>query len=111
MPKRSGKIRRTTIALTSAATSGRQTGMSASGILGDVADDGRADSQVKKSIVARNRKNQDPKSKRMISKTMQNVRGKKDAHQYVDSKREPTGANVLQDLDPVKCFHEYGTKM
>src|SRR5713101_2089430 len=50
---------------------------------GDVADDGRPYSEIKKAVIPGDREDQDPDAKRGIPKPVQNERGKENAHQNI----------------------------
>src|ERR1035438_8781168 len=54
-----------------------------SGVLGNIPDKGRANTEVKDAIVAGQRKHQNPKTKRCISKPMENERRHEESDQDV----------------------------
>jgi hypothetical protein len=54
-----------------------------SGVLGNIPDKGRANTEIKDAIVASQRKNQNPEAKRSIAKPMENERRHEDPDQDV----------------------------
>jgi hypothetical protein len=66
--------------------------------LRDIPNDGRPDAEIEQPVIPGNGQDENPDAERRVSEAMQYKRGKKETEDYVDSKREPTGTDVLDDL-------------
>jgi hypothetical protein len=63
-----------------------------------LADHERPDAEIEQTVISGNREYEDPNAVGGISEPVQYEWGKKEPYRYVDSKREPTGAHILDDL-------------
>src|SRR5438094_5487716 len=76
------------------------------GVLCDITNDRRTNSQVEEPVIASDGKNQNLEAESLVSQTMKNVRREKDPDQNIHAESTPTGANVLQDFNFVQLLHQ-----
>src|SRR5205807_1247433 len=62
-------------------------------------------SQVKQTIVSRDREDQHPKAESCVTEAVQDIWGKKNADQNTETQGQPATSDVFEDLDLVKLRH------
>ena len=76
------------------------------GVLGNVANDGGANAEIEKTVVAGYGEDHHPDPEAGIAQVMQDERRKENADHHVDRERGPARANVFQDLSFFQLTHE-----
>ena len=69
-----------------------------SGVGRNVANDGRANTEIEQAVVARNREDQNPNPECRVAQPMQDEGREENSHQDTDSEAEPTGADIFEDF-------------